>query len=424
MSRSLVGSSSSRTFGSPISRRMSCRRRRSPPERSLTSVRCFSPREAEALQQPPGGELAARRRGGRSRAPPRPPRARAGGRGSRPCPGERRASLTVAPRVDGAAWSASSSPARILVRRRLAGAVDADQREAVARAELPGDVVEDRLRAVGEADVLGVDHLRAQAASWRTSAARSCRAARARRRSARWRPRSGTSACSCGPAGRAAARRAPCGGAAGGALLSPRPGARARRGRACRPRSRPRTGGRAVGDLPRVGADGVEEPAIVGDDQHRAAAGREVVREPVDALDVEVVGRLVEQQQLGVAEQGLGEVDPSSLAAGERCDRACPGRAGSGASRRRRAGPRARCGSAASAAHSWSARPPTSSSRTVLSSSRSSPWPSRLSWSVPTRVTAPASGSSTPAISLQQRRLPVAVAADDPDPVARRRRRA
>ena len=38
MSRSLVGSSSSSTFGSAISSRSSCSRRRSPPERSPTGV--------------------------------------------------------------------------------------------------------------------------------------------------------------------------------------------------------------------------------------------------------------------------------------------------------------------------------------------------------------------------------------------------
>src|SRR3954454_11423454 len=40
MSRSLVGSSSSRTFGSPMSSRSSCSRRRSPPDRSPTGVHC------------------------------------------------------------------------------------------------------------------------------------------------------------------------------------------------------------------------------------------------------------------------------------------------------------------------------------------------------------------------------------------------
>ena len=40
MSRSLVGSSSSSTFGSAISSRSNCSRRRSPPERSPTGVHC------------------------------------------------------------------------------------------------------------------------------------------------------------------------------------------------------------------------------------------------------------------------------------------------------------------------------------------------------------------------------------------------
>ena len=40
MSRSLVGSSSTSTFGSAISSRSSCSRRRSPPERSPTGVHC------------------------------------------------------------------------------------------------------------------------------------------------------------------------------------------------------------------------------------------------------------------------------------------------------------------------------------------------------------------------------------------------
>ena len=133
-----------------------------------------------------------------------------------------------------------------LHQRRLARAVDADDRDAVARAEAPGRVAQQHLVAVGDRDALGVEHLVAQAGASRSAAARSCRAARARRRSARWRPRSGTSAWRCAPAARGAATRAPCGSAAGGAPRAPRPGARARRGRARRPRSRLRTGGPSV----------------------------------------------------------------------------------------------------------------------------------------------------------------------------------
>ena len=41
---------------------------------------------------------------------------------------------------------------------------------------------------------------------------------------------------------------------------------------------------RAVGDLPRRGAHRVQEPAVVGHDQHRAAPRRQVARQPVDRL--------------------------------------------------------------------------------------------------------------------------------------------
>jgi hypothetical protein len=70
-----------------------------------------------------------------------------------------------------------------------------------------------------------------------------------------------------------------------------------------------------------VRAHGVEEPAVVGDDEHRAAALGQVTRQPVDALDVQMVRRLVQQEQLRVAEQRLGQRDPAPLAAGQRPDR-------------------------------------------------------------------------------------------------------
>ena len=133
-----------------------------------------------------------------------------------------------------------------LHQRRLARAVDADEREAVARAEPPG---RRRAAAPGRRRRARRARRRApccRAARSRSAAARRGRAARARRRSARWRPRCGTSAWTCAPAGRAAATRAPCAAAAGGAPRAPRPGARARRARARRPRSRPRTGAPSV----------------------------------------------------------------------------------------------------------------------------------------------------------------------------------
>ena len=73
--------------------------------------------------------------------------------------------------------------------------------------------------------------------------------------------------------------------------------------------------------------DVVEEVAVVGDRHDRAGVVLQELLEPVDALGVEVVGRLVEQQQVGAAEQQPAQRDAAPLAAGQR-----------GRRRRRRAG--------------------------------------------------------------------------------------
>ena len=49
--------------------------------------------------------------------------------------------------------------------------------------------------------------------------------------------------------------------------------------------------------------DVVQEVAVVGDDQDRARIVAQVAFQPVHRLGVEVVGRLVEQQQLGLLQQ-------------------------------------------------------------------------------------------------------------------------
>ena len=64
-----------------------------------------------------------------------------------------------------------------------------------------------------------------------------------------------------------------------------------------------------------MGRDAVEEPAIVADD-HRAA--REILEpffERPERIDIEIVGRFVEQQQVRALLQHLGEMDPVALAA-------------------------------------------------------------------------------------------------------------
>ena len=134
--------------------------------------------------------------------------------------------------------------------------------------------------------------------------------------------------------------------------------------------------------------------------------GGEVAREPVDALDVEVVGRLVEQQQLGVATSSCGQRDPAPLAARQRRDRRVEAVAEAGAvdaaeqpvehvAEARVARPLV-VGAAADELLAHRRAP----------ASRSSPWPSSADARPPTRVTPPASGSSTPAISRSSVDLP------------------
>ncbi len=61
----------------------------------------------------------------------------------------------------------------------------------------------------------------------------------------------------------------------------------------------------------------LQESAIVGDEQHRAVEPRQGFLEPGDGADVQVVGRLVEQQQVGFRDQRLGQQHAAAPAAGE-----------------------------------------------------------------------------------------------------------
>ncbi len=73
--------------------------------------------------------------------------------------------------------------------------------------------------------------------------------------------------------------------------------------------------------------DVVQEVAVVGDGDDRARVLGEEALQPLDRLGVEVVGRLVEQQQVGVLEQQPAQRHASLLAAGERGDVGVVGRA-------------------------------------------------------------------------------------------------
>src|SRR5207248_4645130 len=59
--------------------------------------------------------------------------------------------------------------------------------------------------------------------------------------------------------------------------------------------------------------DVVEEVAVVRDRDNRALVIVQMTLEPRDRLGVEVVRRLVEQQQVGLAQQQAAESDPAAL---------------------------------------------------------------------------------------------------------------
>ena len=203
---------------------------------------------------------------------------------------------------------------------RLARAVHADERDPVARAEPPRDVPQERTVAEGERHVVGLEHLVAQAGAREAQQLR--RVARlghvgdervggldAELRLRRPRGRPATQP------GELLADEHPAALVAhGGDPVALRAGEDVGRVAALVLVHAP------VDDLPRRGADRVEEPAVVRHDQQRAAARREMAREPVDPLDVEVVRRLVQEQQLGAVEERAGQRDPAALPARERAD--------------------------------------------------------------------------------------------------------
>ena len=64
----------------------------------------------------------------------------------------------------------------------------------------------------------------------------------------------------------------------------------------------------------------VEQLEVVADDEQRAAVRAQEADEPLLGVVVEVVGRLVEQQQVAAREEDARELDPAALATGQRVD--------------------------------------------------------------------------------------------------------
>src|SRR5690606_28899534 len=68
------------------------------------------------------------------------------------------------------------------------------------------------------------------------------------------------------------------------------------------------------------GGDAVEEPAVVGDDDRGAAEVEQHLLDGAEGGDVEGVGGLVEEDEVGGAREQDGEGDAGPLAARERAD--------------------------------------------------------------------------------------------------------
>ena len=67
---------------------------------------------------------------------------------------------------------------------------------------------------------------------------------------------------------------------------------------------------------------GVEKFAVVRHQQNAAGIARQILFQPDDGFEVEVVGRLVEQQQIGAVHQRARQIEAHAPAAGEAAHRA------------------------------------------------------------------------------------------------------
>ena len=70
-----------------------------------------------------------------------------------------------------------------------------------------------------------------------------------------------------------------------------------------------------------VGRHTIEKPAIVRNHQHRAGEGEDGVFERPEGVDIEIVGGLVEHEDVGALFEHLREVDAVAFAARELFDR-------------------------------------------------------------------------------------------------------
>src|SRR5580704_2801932 len=69
-----------------------------------------------------------------------------------------------------------------------------------------------------------------------------------------------------------------------------------------------------------VGGDAVEEPAVVADDHRAPRKSEQCILEGTEGVDVEVVGGLVEEEDIATLLEDLGQLDPVALATRELSD--------------------------------------------------------------------------------------------------------
>ncbi len=76
----------------------------------------------------------------------------------------------------------------------------------------------------------------------------------------------------------------------------------------------------ALGQVQDLGDDPVEQLQVVADDEHRPRKARQLAHEPSLGGEVEMVGRLVEHEDVGLPEQHPDDVDAPALATGQGVD--------------------------------------------------------------------------------------------------------
>ena len=74
-------------------------------------------------------------------------------------------------------------------------------------------------------------------------------------------------------------------------------------------------------ELDNARRDGFQKTPVVADHQHRAGIRRDGFLQPPNAFDIEMIGRLIEQQQIRGSNQGACQRHPFSQSTGERSER-------------------------------------------------------------------------------------------------------